>query len=265
MRRLFKLFLGSLALLALSGCSITDLVRQNDERYLQPGALDSPLIGIYSVYSFNFMRRYRVTYQWPSSTGCGIRGRWLPRASGGRTPYLYEVPEIYEEGGKTWQGSNFGDPPMDLDRWMVSVKVISKALGEEGQLVEVGLKTLCEEAWWASSHFLFIRMRRSTLDAFQDEITTASRGVPIHWTQRTLNGREWRVLEVPLDQLRPRRLNSVGGPYQSWITAIGDTGYAIGFTLGASKESLAHPGAHTAFEATLQHLLHSFKVEPLQP
>ncbi len=258
-----RLCLVLLLTLFLGGCGIPSMIRANDDRYLRPGALDSPLTAVYSVYSFDLVRRFRVTYEWVSSSGCGLRGRRLPRQAESLGPVLYDVPEIYEEGGKTWQGSHVGSPPMDLDRWMGSVKVVSQAKEDRGQLVEVGLKALCMETWWGSSHFLFVDMRRSTVDALQDEVTVASKRVPIRWTRRTLNGREWRVLEVPLDQLPPRRLNSAGGPYKTWITALGDSGYSMAFSLGASKESLDHPRTHAALEATLQHLLHALKVEPL--
>lgn len=261
MRRRSILLAGSLI---LSGCSIKETVRKNDDRYLLPNALDSPLNGVYSVYSFNFMRRYRLTYEWVSSSGCGIRSRRLSRAQGGRGPFLYEIPEIYEEDGKTWQGSNYGDPPMDLDRWVRSVKAISRVKGEEGRAVEVGLKTLCFEAWGGSSHYLMIRLHKGPLEDFQARMVAGSEA-PIHWTRRTLNGMEWRVVKIPFEHLESRALNGAGALYEVWITLLGDTDYAIGFALGASKESLDHPRAHAAFEATFQHLLHSLKVEPLPP
>ncbi len=250
-------------LVLLGGCSVEKIIRETDNRYLQPGALDSPLTGLYSVYSFKLVGRYRVTYQWVGTSGCEIRARRLPQEARKGIPFIYEVPDIYEAGGKTWQGSNLGDPPMDLDPWMGSVKVISRAKEDEGRLVEVGMNLLCQEAWWNTSHYLFVRMRRATVDAVQAEISAGSTDVPARWSDRELNGRKWRVMEVPLDQLRPRRLNATGAPYQAWITALGDTGYAIAFSLGASKESMEFPKAHAAFEATFQHLLDSLKVEPL--
>lgn len=255
--------LALLSLGLLASCSVESALRRNEDRYAQPGALDTPLTGAYSVYSFKLLGRYRVTYEWVTTTGCGFRGYALPPTPGPSRNTIYVVPDVFEDGGKTWQASNFGKPPMDLDPWVTSVKIASRSKGEEGQLVEIGMKTLCQESWWASSHFLFIRLRRASVDAVQEEVTAASTGVPIQWTRRMRNGIEWRVLEVPLDQLRPRRPNATGAPYQTWIAPLGDTGYSIAFSLGASKESMAYPRAHAAFEATFQHLLDSLRVEPL--
>lgn len=250
-------------LLTLSGCSVQEIVRKNDDRYLQAGSLDSPLSGIYSRYSFKLSSRYLITYEWLNSSPCALRSSELPPAKGQYRSNIHRMPEIYEAQGRTWQASDYGLEPIDIGRWVGSVVEVSRSVGTEGQLVEVGLKPLCQEGWTISSHFLMVRLRRSTLDAFQNEVTAASTGVPIRWTRRTLNGLEWRVLHVPLDQLRPRNLNAIGAPYQTWITALGDSGYSIAFSLGASKESLDHPRTHAALEATFQHLLHALKVEPL--
>ncbi len=250
---------------ALGGCSVLEISRKNDERYLAAGAFDRPLSAVYSTYSFKLNGRYLISYDWVNTSACELRSSELPTANGQYRSNIQRMPAIYEAQGKTWQGSSFGLEPIDIDRWVRSVIEISRAKGSEGQTVEVGLRTLCRQGWAISSHFLMVRLRRSTLDAFQDEVTAASTGVPIHWTRRTLNGLEWRVLHVPLGQLRPRNLNAIGAPYQTWITALGDTGYAIAFSLGASKESLDHPHTHAALEATFRHLLHALRVEPLVP
>jgi hypothetical protein len=175
---------------------------------------------------------------------------------------IWDVADIYETRGKTWQGSKVGGSPKDFDVWVRSVKEISRSVGHEGQVIEVGLRPLCFEAWWASSHYLLVRLRKAQLDEVQREVV-AGAGMPVQWTRRTLNGMEWRVVKVPPDQMEKRRPNGTGGLYETWITALGDTGYAIAFSLGASQESLDHPRAHAAFEATFQHLLYSLKVEPL--
>lgn len=70
---------------------------------------------------------------------------------------------------------------------------------------------------------------------------------------------------MPLAQLRPRPLNGLGGPYQAWLVALGDTGYAMSFEMGASKESLVDPSAHAAIERVLHRLVNSLKVERLTP
>ncbi len=251
------------ALTFLAGCSVGSEIQKNDERYLQPGALDAPLTGAYSVYSFKLLGRYQVTYQWVTTSGCGLRGVVLPPDPSRPKLTVYRVPDIFEEGGKTWQGSNFQKPPMDLDPWVTSVKAVSRALGREGQSVEVGMKLLCEEAWMTSNHYLWVRLRRASVDAVQQEVNAGTTGVPLAWTRQMRNGVEWRILKVPIDQLRSRRPNGVGGPYQTWIAPLGASGYSMAFTLGASEESLQYPQAHARFEATLAYLVNALKVEPL--
>jgi len=248
--------------LFLMGCFSVRGYRAHEDRYLRPGALDMPFTGAYSTYHLNLLGRYRVRHEWLNTSACAYRAYEREAPPGKYRSNVWDVADIYEAGGKTWQGSNVGGPPKDFDIWVRSVKEISQSVGHEGQIVEVGLDPLCFEAWWTSSHYLLVRLRKASLDEVQREVVGGS-GIPVQWTRRTLNGMEWQVVKVPPEQMETRRPNGSGGLYETWITALGDTGYAIAFSLGASKESLDHPRAHAAFEAAFQHLLNSLKVEPL--
>ena len=95
-------------ILALSGCSLKEVLSQNEERYMSPGALDSPSPSGYATYSYKLMRRYRVTHDWVLTTACNYRAREYPEGLKPHPSDFWNVPEIYEESGKTWQGSNHG-------------------------------------------------------------------------------------------------------------------------------------------------------------
>ncbi len=85
------------------------------------------------------------------------------------------------------------------------------------------------------------------------------------WTEQSVQGRAWRVQRVQASSLRQKPLNGIGGPYQAWLTALGDSGYVMSIEMGASRESLAHPQAHAEVEAVLHHLVRSLKVEQIAP
>lgn len=131
MKRKALLNLSVLSLVTLvAGCGIEATIKRNDDRYMQPGALDAPLTNYYDTYSFRFLNQYRLTHRWPVA-GDACKYRSLPTLNrvGDITGYqgdrymgeVFAVPDIYEHSGKTWQGSNVGIPPMDFDRYVRSV------------------------------------------------------------------------------------------------------------------------------------------------
>jgi hypothetical protein len=55
MKNKAAIFVSCLALLAtLSACGVEQAVKRNDDRYMQPGALDAPLTGVNDTYCINF-------------------------------------------------------------------------------------------------------------------------------------------------------------------------------------------------------------------
>ncbi len=257
------LALGLLLVVGLSGCGIEEAIRKNDDRYLQPGALDMPRTGIYKTYQYNLVQRYRITHQWPNTTSCAYRATELPDLPEGGRSNFFVVPDIFEAQGKTMQASNVGLKPMDFDPWVRSVKEVSREKGKEGQIREVGLRPVCFDYWWKTSHFLDLSLRKSTLQAF--ELHLSKHYQKARWSTRQINGHAWRVAEVLNNDLDPKPLNGIGGPYQAWLTALGDSGYVMSIEMGASRESLAHPQAHAEVEAVLHHLVRSLKVEQIAP
>lgn len=252
-----------LAVGVIQGCSIEEMVRKNDDRYATPGAMDSPLTGIYSTYAYGFMGRYRIAHEWVNTAPCAYRSSELPRLPNGRRSNTYVVPDIYEADGKTWQASSVGLKPQVFDRWVRSVKVISEAKGREGEVLETGFEPICFEHWWKSSHYLRLRLQRRDLAEF--ERVFSQRYPEGTWRDETLNGRKWRVQQVAMSRLRARAPNGVGGPYQAWLTEIGDTGYSMAFEMGANQESLAYPKAHADIEAVFMHLVGSLRIERVAP
>lgn len=247
------------ALILLVGCSIEDAVRKNDDRYARPGAMDSPMREVYKTYQFKLMDRYRITHQFLFS-GCAYhRGDKQPSTALDGT-LLYVGQDLIEKDGKSWL--RFADGGLfDFDRWVRSIIVESRETGSEGQPREIGLNSVCGQSWWGSSHLLSVRFHK-TVEMDRLAAAWTANG---EWQTVNRNGMPWRVQKVPLDQLHSPRPNSIGGPYQTWITTLGDSGYSIAFRMGASKDSLNHPQAHAQLEKIYMHLIDSLKVERLQP
>ena len=153
--------------------------------------------------------------------------------------------------------------PFDFDRFVRSVKYVSKERGREGEVMEVGFRPLCFESWWVASHFLRGMLYKRDLAnwrAIQTEKNPKGK-----WSERRVGGNLWLVQETAEQDFNPRPLNGVGGPFQTWLLPIGDTGYTLGMEMGASRESLQYPDAHARFQATFRHLIESVKIEPLRP
>lgn len=114
-----------------------------------------------------------------------------------------------------------------------------------------------------ASHYVSATIRRSSFSDYEASFANSYRVAK--WSTRQLNGLTWRVAEVPTDLLQVRPPNGLGGPYRAWLTELGDTGFVISIEMGASQESLDHPGAHAEIEAVFKHLVGSLKVERLAP
>lgn len=249
----------------LAGCGVEEAIRRNDDRYARPGAMDSPLTGIYNTYQFGLLDRYRVTHQWTQSS-CSVTGverRTTDINIRGR--YFNEL-RIYEVSGKTWTSTGLADKnPYDFDRYIRSViseeKFYTDAYGKRQShpSKEIGFQPLCYESWWTSSHSLSLRLHKLSMAEF--EAMFSKRYPEGKWSSQVLNSRPWRVQETSVENLRPRR--GVGGPYRTWATAIGDTGYVMALEMTASQDSMKLPEAHAAIEEVYLHLIKSVRIEPL--
>lgn len=291
-----------LAAAILSGCGgIEEGIKRNDDSYMKPGALDLPLTNIYDTYQFKFLDKYRVAHDWPrASKGCEYKGFPTLNVKDGSRGEIYAIRDIYEDGSSTKQRG--AHPAWDFDRYVRSVKqqvpiyapptteeveASNKALRERiersrktGRMEsappdatgrkpiryeekEFGFQAVCGESWWVTSHLLNARLHKRDLASWRAMLTESNpKG---RWSERRVGANVWLVQETAEQDFKPRPLNGVGGPFQTWLLPIGDTGYTIALHLGASQESLQHPNAHARFQATFRHLIESVKIEPLQP
>lgn len=246
---------------SLSSCGIEEAIRRNDDRYAKPGAMDMPLTGIYKTYQYKFLDTYRVTHQWPNTSACGYAALERPSQTLGKRTLFYDVLDVFEERGVTKQR----DTKAYFNKYVRSViseeKYYTDAYGQRKShpSQETGFRPLCFESWWTASHSLSLRLHKLTLAEFETMFTKLyPEG---RWSSKTLDGRLWRVQETDRQHLRPRR--GVGGPYQTWVTTIGDTGYVIALEMTASQDSLAYPQFFDALEAVYRRLIGSVRIEPL--
>lgn len=250
------------AAVMLSGCGLKETIRKNDDRYAKSGAMDPDIAELfYRVYQFSLLDRYRITHEWINTSGCQYRANMKPGSTPTELTFFYVGRDIVEKDSKTWL--RYSDGLFDFDPWVRSVKWTSKEKGKEGEVLEVGFKPLCFESWWTSSHYLRLRIQKRSLAEFEGVFS--ERFPEGKWRSESLNGLTWRVQQVPSNLLRIRRPNGLGGPYQAWLTTLGDSGYVLSIEMGASKESLDHPKAHADIEAVFKHLVSSLKVERLAP
>lgn len=264
--------------------------------YRPRSALDFPLTGLYETYQYRFLDKYRITHQWLNSSNCEYSK--LPTRTGrvGSSVETFAVYDIYEEGGVTKQRD--AHPLKDFNRFVRSVKkqypVYAPATPEESEASvrealerarrasrsgvyeaapsgrrvplryeekETGFQPVCIESWWTPSIHMTLRLYKRDLATWRAIRT--ERNPKGRWTERRVGNNVWLVEETAKEDLNPRPLNGVGGPFQFWFLPIGDTGYTLAFELGASKESLQFPETLARFQGTLRHLIESVRIEPL--
>lgn len=251
-----------LAVVMLGGCGIEDAIKRNDDRYMQPGALDLPLTGYYDVHAYKLLDRYRIKHEWPTGAGgCAYRGTPTLNRPDRFRGEIFVGRDIFEENGKTWLRFE-GMKPYDFDRYVRSVKYTSKERGKEGEVMEVGFKALCGETWQVTNHSLTLYLHKRDLAGWRAIWT--EKDPKGKWSERRIGANIWHVQETAEQDFEPK-LVGFGGPFQTWLLPIGDTGYILALKLSANQESLKYPDAHARFQATFRHLVESVKIELLRP
>jgi hypothetical protein len=263
-----------IAITLLTGC-VSNFVRNNDDRYMQPGALDPNLTGYYDVYNVSLLNKYRIRHEWPLPARACEYGSMstLGKEKDRYTGEIFWVNPIFEVAGRTLQESSMG-APRSFDSFVRSIKVqrpeYETVNGVRGishyYENEEGLKPICFEAWVGSSHAVTIFLYQRTVDQWQDALAKWSKGAYLgkDATQGidTVMGNKWHIYRLPL---KPREMNRVAGAYELRILPIGDTGYTLAMEFGATVESVENPKAHSAFQAMFNRLIESVKIEPLTP
>jgi len=258
----------------------------------------------YVKHSLRILNRYLVKHEWLNGQGTVAYGGYLGKTQGLPLRIFDSLGDIYEEQGITWYQADkryAGINPKtgqywrtNFDSYVRSVKyqqpIYAPITAAESraeveatlkrirnpkknlpttvrqpisyQEVETGYKPVCFESWWTTSHFITLFLRKQPLNEMKAGFT---KWYPeSSWTTKTINNLTWYVQETPEDKFRPRPLNGVGGPFQTWVLPLADTGYTMALELGASKESLQYPDAHARIQVMFRHLIESVRIESIQ-
>jgi hypothetical protein len=257
--------------LFLAGC-IGNLIQNNDERYMYRGALDSGLPEIYNTYQFNFLRTYRVTHQWPREADFCDAYRKQPTlgVQDGKSGEFFNVPEIYEDGGKTWQGSSVGKPPADFDYAVRSIKRMypeyavetdragnryktDKVIGTKEK--EIGRNPVCNNVWAGLDQVFMLELFKQPLEEKLKEFE-ARPGVI---SKEKIGQNEWWSRRTPYNPVS----KALGSEY--WVTKVGSSDYILIIIWAHGERSENRPEINAKFQAALRHLLESVRIEPLNP
>lgn len=246
-----------ICLFILVGCSGEFVYRKDIEQLSKPGALDLSLTGFYSHYQYKLLDKYRISHQWLRESACDYRTIEAKKYDGADRFFI--VRDIYEEGGSTWQRFDVKTGNFNFDSFVRPQYTVKT---QNGLKVEKGHNVLCLETWWTTSHSVALFLHKQSLDEMKADFTKRyPEGV---WTTKTVNDLTWYVQETPQAKFRSRPLNGVGGPFQTWVLPLADTGYVMAIELGASKESLQYPEAQARMVVMLKHLIESVSIEPIQ-
>ncbi|SFM59888.1 hypothetical protein [Rugamonas rubra] len=265
-----RIIIIGLMVTTLTACSVQQFVTKNDEKYLRPGALDLPLGRIYNTYQLNFLNKYRIAYQWPANAATCRMGA-LPTLHVDRRYFgeVFEVPAVFEADGKTWQISPNPSKPDNVDRFVRSVKIMNPTYGKINGVrqktgdeeIEVGLQSMCFDSWYVSSHALIVRLHKWDVATWRANWTLWNPAGK--WSQQRVGGNFLWTQTIEESALAPRRPGAAGGWFQGWLVPIGDTGYTMAISLGASQESLEYPIEHERMKTTLRHIVESVRIEPM--
>jgi hypothetical protein len=244
----------------LISCSGEYIYRKDVEQLSKPGALDLPLTGFYSHYRYKLLDRYQFKHQWLRESNCQyskIESEKYESKDRLTKDRFFDVDDIYEEGNSTWQRDGTR-PARNFDRFVRPEYTVQT---RSGLKTEKGYNVLCLETWWVTSHSIALFLRKQPLDEMKAGFSKwYPEGV---WTTKKINNLTWHVQETSEDKFRPRPINGVGGPFQTWVLPLADTGYTMAIELGASKESLQYPDAHARMQAMFKRLIESVSIEPL--
>ncbi len=256
--------------LFLAGC-VGNLIQNNDERYMYRGALDSGLPEIYNTYQFNFLRTYRVTHQWPREADfCGAyRKHPTLGVQDGKSGEFFNVSEIYEEGGKTWQGSSIGKPPADFDYAVRSIKRMYPEYAVETDRAgnryktdkvvrmkekEIGRNPVCNNVWAGLDQVFMLELFKQPLEEKLKEFE-ARPGVI---SKEKIGQNEWWSRRTPYNPVS----KALGSEY--WVTRVGSSDYILIIIWAHGERSENRPEINAKFQAALRHLLESVRIEPLK-
>lgn len=244
----------------LTGCGIASEVinhEANDQRLLKPGALDSQLTGVYDTYQFKFLDKYKITHQFPRAANHCQYGK-LPTLNikDGYSGEVWNVTDIFEKDGHTWQTSSKPDKPFNIDQY-TRPEWQNGTDSNGNPRAAKGFQSMCFETWQGTQHFLSISLNKRKLAI--PNIYGFKDGVISH---QTIGNNHWDIQKF---DYQPYAINSSGRLVESWVLPIADTDYTFIFEFGANQDSLQHPQSHAQMQAIFKHLIESVKIEPIKP
>ena len=236
------------------------------------GALDAGLPRVYDTYQFNFLRTYRVTHQWPRDSDHCIAYSKLPTlgVKDGNSGEFYNVLEIYEDGGKTWQGGLGKQPPADFDYAVRSIKRMYPEYAVETDRAgnryktdkvvrmkekEIGRNPVCNNVWAGLDQVFMLELFKQPLEEKLKEFE-ARPGVI---SKEKIGQNEWWSRRTPYNPVS----KALGSEY--WVTKVGSSDYILIIIWAYGECSENRPEINAKFQAALRHLLESVHIELLNP
>ena len=254
--------------LSLTACGIASEVvnhEANDRRLLKPGALDVPINEIYSKYQYNFLDKYKISHDFIMAKGCSYRGKpvGIKDVIPGTNYAISPVLDVFEKYNHTYQRAYMINDvaklnPMSMDKYTRS-EWQNGTDSNGNPMIATGFNPICFESWGGTSHTLVVKLYKQDVATWHQKLTKANPDGK--FKEETIGGNKWLVQTNPVAE---RRINSTGGAFLHYTTAIADTGYTLTMQLGANQDSLQHPQAHAQMQAIFKHLIESVKIEPIK-
>lgn len=219
-----------------------------EEQHLKPGALDKPITtsATYPNYSYKLVGKYRISHDWYGLDGCHYHG-----------PQVGMQGDIYEQDGHTFQAGVLDTKPQNIDRYVRPEWQMGPDRDGDYRSVK-GFEPVCFESWGRTSHVLAIKLYKKSISTWRDDLAKTNPNGKL--SEENIGGNTWLV---QTNEIAERRINSTGGAFLNYTTAIGNTGYTLTVQLGANQDSLKYPQAHAQIQAIFRHLVESVKIEPI--
>ena len=251
----------------LAGCGIASEAinhEANDRRMLRAGALDLPISEIYSKYQYKFLDHYKITHDFVMAGSCHYYGPpvGIKDIIPGTNYAISPVLDIFEKGNHTYTKAYQNNDtaklnPSNIDQYTRPEWQMGPS-GDGSYRTVKGFNPMCFQSWGGTSHTLGVKLYKQDISTWQQKLTIANPNGK--FTEEIIGGNKWLVQTNPIAE---RRINSTGGAFLHYTTAIGNSGYTLTMQIGANKDSLQHPQAHAQMQAIFKHLIESVKIETI--
>lgn len=222
--------------------------------------------------SLIFLRTYRIVHQWPREADfCAAYSKTpLLGVKDDSRGEVFNVGEIYEKDGKTWQSKFFDKNPEDFDFAVRSIKRMypeyavetdragnryktDKVIGVKEK--EIGRNPVCNNVWASLAQVFMLELFKQPLEEKLKEFEVR----PGVISKEKIGQNEWWSTRTPYNPVS----KALGSEY--WVTRVGSSDYILIFIWAHGERSENRPEINAKFQAALRHLLESVRVEPLNP